>query len=274
MKQIKIIFGTTLAFMICMGIFSSCVRERDTDLYHAEDLAFAQWVYHDAAAMAHEASLLGTGDQLGSYKTQGFCATITNDQVSSPRVLTIDFDSTNCLCFDGRLRRGSISITYNGDFGDSNEVHIFEFTDYYVNDYKVYGDMSITPMGSNTSGHTIENLVASGEILFPDTLSILTWNAEQVRTKIEGASTVILGDDVVEISGTANGKNGFGQNYGLNITEPLIKKNNYECKYISQGSLDIQPQGRTFRQLDFGDGSCDKNVVVTIDTKTFNIDMQ
>jgi hypothetical protein len=72
----------------------------------SNDNALAEFSYNDALNIADEASTLQTGDNLGSYKTASNCATVTHDTNTMPRTITIDFGAANCLCNDGRNRRG------------------------------------------------------------------------------------------------------------------------------------------------------------------------
>lgn len=269
-KNFYVAATTALFFVVCMTLFASCVKERDHDTFAAEDATFAMWVYDNAINIANEASTLNTGDNLALYKTSGYCATVINN----PGQITVDFDTTNCLCNDGRTRRGKIIIDYTGNYKDSNETRTISFEDYYVNDNKINGTEVITGMGLNAQGIVHYGVEVTGSIDVLDTLGALTYNAELTREWTEGSSTIEWSDDMYSLTGNGNGVNIYGNNYAFNTFEPIMKPTSITCRFFTEGILEIQPQGRTFRSVDFGTGECDEQATVTIDRKQHHIIMQ
>lgn len=267
-KNFFVATTTALLFIVCMSIFASCVKERDYDTLAAEDATFALWVYDDAINIANEAATLTTGSNLNLYKTTGYCATVINN----PGQIIVDFDTTNCLCNDGRYRRGKIMIDYTGQYKDSNETRTITFEDYYVNDNKINGTEVITGMGTNTlTGNTYFDVAVNGSIDVLDTLGALTYTANLNREWTSGSSTIQWSDDVYALSGSGNGVNIYGNNYAFRTFEPIIKPTSITCRFFNQGILEVQPQGRTFRSIDYGAGQCDDQATVTIDSKEHNI---
>lgn len=268
--------STALLFIVCMSIFASCIKERDHDTYAAEDATFALWVYDDAINIANEAATLNSGDNLAHYKTTGFCG----QTINSPGQIIVAFgnnngaDNTNCLCNDGRNRRGKIIVNYTGVYNDSNAVHTMTFENYFVDDNEIKGTQTIQPMGLNDNGVPYYTSIIDGEVDILDSLGALTYNAEITRTWTSGSSTVQWGDDSYELTGTAQGVNIYGNNYAFNVLEPIVKPTNIACRYFTTGILEVQPQGRTFRSIDFGTGNCDATATVTIDNKQHNMIMK
>lgn len=266
-KNFFVAATTALFFVVCMSIFASCIKERDHDTLAAEDATFALWVYDNAINIANEAATLTTGDNLNLYKTSGFCATITNN----PGFIVVDFDTVNCLCNDGRTRRGKILIAYTGTYKDSNETRTITFENYYVNDNKINGTETITGMGLNSSGNMYYGVTIDAAIDVLDTLGALTYKADLTREWTTGNGTAQWGDDMYAITGTGQGVNIYGNNYAFNALEPVMKPTAITCRYFTDGILEVQPQGRTFRSIDYGNGSCDSRATVTIDRKQHNI---
>jgi hypothetical protein len=270
-KNFKVISLSVLAFVIFVSVFSSCVRERDVDTSAAEDNLFALFVYDDAINIANEAFLLATGDHLYSYKTSGYCATVTNN----PGNLVIDFDSLNCLCQDGRNRRGKILINYTGNYGDSAQTSTITFEDYYVNDNRIDGSEIITHMGSNaTTGLPYQKVDVQGKIGVLDTLGTYVYNATLERTMTAGNGSIVWGDDVFELTGTAQCRDIYNNNIAMRIVTPVVKVPSLICNYLQAGTVEVQPQGRTFRSVNLGNGSCDAQATVTIDTKEHAITLR
>lgn len=270
MKDLKIIGGTVLAFILFVSIFSSCVRERDYDTAAAEDNLFALFVYDDAINIANEAALLSSGDNMYSYKTQGYCGTVTNN----PGSIVVDFDTLNCLCNDGRNRRGKVLISYTGNYGDSAETMTITFDNYYVNDNKIEGTEVVTGVANNAMGKRVFEVVVTGKIQVLDTLGAIHYNAELTRTWLEGYGTIVWGDDVFELTGHSFGVDNYNNNVAMRIVEPVLKPTSITCPYLNKGIVEVQPEGRTFRHIDLGDGSCDADATVTIDTKQHHITLK
>ena len=69
-------------------------------------------------------------------------------------------------------------------------------------------------------------------------------------------------DDIYYISGSSNGINSNNRSYTITITDQLEKQ--MGCKWVKSGSMQIQPENLNTRILDFGDGTCDNDAIVTI----------
>src|SRR5690242_17947789 len=90
------------------------------DLGAPTDASRAEFFFNDVNNVSDEAC--NTGD-LATLRdadaiTSG-CATITLDTVAMPHTCTIDFGSTNCLCTDGKYRRGVITVSFDGRYRDA-----------------------------------------------------------------------------------------------------------------------------------------------------------
>src|SRR4051794_15399318 len=92
--------------VITAGIFTltACKRLKnsDEDTGYGTDHAMLEKTFSDVQSITDEA---GTSGSLSTFKQAqntvlGGCATVTNDTVSIPHVLTVDFGTANCLCQD------------------------------------------------------------------------------------------------------------------------------------------------------------------------------
>jgi len=265
MKQIKNgLQFFTLVLVILIG-FSSCVRERDTDTSMAEDEALSEFVYHDALSIADDAATKLTGETLSNYKTSGYCATITHNAGS----IVIDFDTVNCMCNDGRNRRGKILVSYTGVYNSTGSITNISFEKYYVNDNLIMGTCDVLKKGLNVFNQSEYSLTTNGKILKGAILDTLYWNANELRTWTVGEDTPMWLDDVYEITGKSTGRNTNKIYFAANITEPIIKE--VSCRYINRGKVEIQPQGKALRMLNFGEGTCENDATVEINNKRYNI---
>ena len=73
------------------------------------------------------------------------------------------------------------------------------------------------------------------------------------------------------ITGNGNGINRLAVAYTLTITEALRVE--IGCPWIVSGALEITPAGHATRYVDFGSGSCDAVVTVTVSGYTFTFIM-
>ncbi|MGZ4035817.1 MAG: hypothetical protein ACXVPU_04895 [Bacteroidia bacterium] len=274
---------TKLAFKYLMvaatvGIlFTSCRKQKDdpkdSDTSAAADNALAEGTYNDVHNIADEAA---TGS-LTSYLTVNnseqkaylsTCATITNDTTVTPHILTIDFGAVNCLCNDGRNRRGKINVSYSGHYRDSTAVHTITFTNYYVNDNQIMGTKTVTNNGHNSAGHLTYSVSVNGTIIKADGKTI-TWTSNRTREWIVGESTPTWTDDVYLITGSASGSSSAGGSFTMNITTALKKE--IGCHHFVSGTLELTPTGKYTRYVDYGSGACDNLATVTINGNVYNI---
>jgi len=272
-------------FMVAATIglfFTACRKEKDekpvvvdSDTGGAAENALAEGAFNDAGNISDQAA----AGNLTSYlpantgtEERGLlsaCATVTRDTVSNPRTITVYFGPTNCLCGDGRYRRGTVNISYSGHYRDSLSTHTITFTDYYVNDNQVLGSKTVTNNGHNNSGNLTFTITVSGTIIRANSGGTVTWNSNRVREWIEGENTLIWSDDVYLITGTASGTHANGNTYTATITTPLKIK--LDCHYIVSGGMDLIPSGKPTRSIDWGNGTCDDQATVTINGTIYYI---
>ena len=195
---------------------------------------------------------------------------LTHDTISNPRTIVIDFGSANCMCNDGRTRKGKILVSYTGHYADSGSVHTITFDNYFVNNYQVMGSNVVENKGLNGSSQPYFTSVIAGKVMKPGVADTLYYEANRTITWTQGSTTPVWGDDIYEITGTGSGQNELKTFYAMTITQPLIKEV-LGCRYINQGKIEMQPQGKALRTIDFGNGNCDNDATVTINNKVFNI---
>lgn len=269
-KTIKLTWAI-VAIMLTLN-FAACRKiknEKDTDTTMSQDNAMGEFVFNDVSNIADDASEVNSGDNLTNYKTASNCATVTKDTLAFPKTITIDFGPNNCLCADGRYRKGKILISYTGKYRDSGSVHTITFDDYHVNNNKIMGSKTVQNMGLNTNNQSYFNITVNGLIIKANTGDSVTWNSNRVRTWLQGESTQTWLDDVYQITGSGSGQRANGTQYTMTIINPLVKAKS--CNWIQQGKVDIQPTGGNLRTIDYGNGNCDDQATVTIGGSTFNI---
>ena len=259
------LIASLMFFALSAFILNGCKRENlDDNMNAAEDQALTEVTVSDVQSIADEAA---TGS-MTSYKTGSsdgilsMCATITHDTLSDPRVLTIDFGTVNCLCNDGRNRRGKIIVTYTGHYRDPGHVHTFSFDNYFVNDNQLLGSKTVTNNGYNTDNNLTFSIEVDGSIIRANGAGTITFTSSRIREWIEGESTQQWSDDVYLVTGTASGTNSEGGSFTAQTTTAL--RRSVACHQFVSGAAEVTPANRPVRYIDFGDGTCDNEATVTV----------
>lgn len=278
--------------MVISAAFFSCKKDQnqeDNDTSDAADNAFSQQCYNDLGTMADEALRNGTSN---AYKftnpnsVLSLCATL--DLTSGTKVpysvdgkdtITVNFGTTNCLCNDGRYRRGMVQFTYTGPYRTTGTVITVTPLNYYVNDNSVQGNKTITNLGSGTGYYMRHSIAVNGTIVKSSANGggTITWTANRTRDWVSGDTTFMWDDDVYHINGSASGSKVNGISYTSTITSPLVRKfdvNNPTCKkYFVQGTLNHQPDNKPVRTIDFGNGACDNIATITINGQVYTVQL-
>ncbi|HNU33066.1 MAG: hypothetical protein IPJ79_14135 [Bacteroidetes bacterium] len=280
-KLSQLMLMLTIAGAVAISGCKKDKDEPDTDTDVANDNSFAERTYDDVKSMSDQAGDNGSlstyrvGDNSGLLSS---CATITNDTTVNPHILTIDFGATNCLCNDGKNRRGKIIISYQGAYRDSGSTHSFSFDNYFVNDYKVLGTKTVTNLGHNSNNQLVYSVAVNGSIINPSGQT-MTWSSQRTRTWVAGETTLGVLNDEYDITGSANGTSFAGTSFTATITSALhVKFNcfvtNPGSSLITNGTFDLVPSGKATRTFDFGTGACDNLATVTINGNTYNITLR
>ncbi len=274
MKTLKNIIPALL--ILSIAFVSACRKDRDDldDTTVASDNEQSETFSNDVMNIADNAAKSGeagfrTSSEQEVFEGLGQCATITHDTVSNPRMLTIDFGTVNCLCADGRNRRGKIIVSYTGRYFEIGAVKTMNFDNFYRNDNKLEGTRIITNNGLDAQGRMNWTINAQNMKISKSNGKVHTWNSVRTRTILAGNDTKTWTDDVYEITGSASGVNANGNNYTANITKPLHKA--MSCRWIDSGTIEITPEGRVTRTVDFGNGNCDDQATVSVKKRTRNI---
>ena len=253
-----------------------------TDNGAAENIfADMKKVVEEAADDEGQSAKFSGNDKSGAF-TFGASATVTTvpawGDTTFPKVMTIDFGSTNCTGSYGVNRRGKLVVTLTDRYRNAGSVLTVQPQNYYVNDIKVEGTKTLTNNGYNASNHLEYTVDVSNAVITYTDNTTLTWNSTRTNEWIEGDSTTLfthglagICDDVYLITGSANGVNRNGLNYSVNITSALRKE--VCCRWVVSGSLNVIPQGFATRIVDFGNGNCDNQATVTINGNVYNVSM-
>lgn len=277
----KPLFKVIIFLGIVAGLSTSCRKkeqEQDTDTSSVSENFLASNITNDMASISDEAVRT---NNVSSFKTSesnallSACATLHFDTLNhaNPDSVTVNFGTTNCLGNDGRTRRGSLLVIFNGKYKDSLTTITIIPQNYFVNDNGVSGSKTIKNLGRNASGNLVYQYSANITITKSDNGHTFTWNGTRQREWIAGQTTPLnWTDDKYAITGSATGTNSNGRSFTSVITKPLIRDMSIGCRrYFTSGTIAHTPNNKPTRVIDFGDGACDNKATVTINGTVYNI---
>ncbi|SFQ76418.1 hypothetical protein [Hymenobacter arizonensis] len=200
----------------------------------------------------------------------GSCATRSYD--FNARTLTIDFGPTNCLCPDGRYRRGKIRVRFTTDVLTRRAGAVVTRDTYFVNDNQHTATRTFTDLGLGS--FTVD--VTNASIVRANNGGTHSWTANWTFTRTAGYGTPQASDDVYSVTGSANGTNRRGVTYVTLIQTPLIKRG--DCfKYFVAGTISITNANAQAMLLNYdptGTQDCDRVASVTVNGRTKTITLR
>lgn len=257
-----------LALAACaMLLLAACKKDKeeelDLDYTAASDNARAEDAFSDMLTEVDKAV-----DANGLRGMDDECApVVTFDTIANPHTITINFGTVNCTANNGRQRRGQIIVSYTGRYRDPGTVITITPQNYYVNDNHVEGTKTVTNLGENSDGHLQFSVVVSGTLTAGNGSWTASHQANRTRTWIEGEDTQSILDDVYLITGGGAGVNRNGNAYTVNIINALRVK--VGCPFITAGTVEVVPANKPTRTIDYGNGSCDGTISITVNGQTF-----
>jgi hypothetical protein len=265
---------------------ASCKKNNEAASPAADDLVSAQDAGHgdeesaavadiaDAAApqdatVSGSAPVADTGDLA---RLLSGCCTRTYD--AATRTLTLDFGPTNCLCPDGRYRRGVIKVVFSGPYRQAGAVATITHPSYFVNDNQHLGTRIITNLGSGSFDLNVQN----ASIIYANNGGTTSWSSQRRYTRTAGFGTATILDDVYSITGSLTGTNRRGVSYTATIQQPLVKKFTLGCaRHFVSGTVQLANSGGRSLLLNYdptGTAACDNIASVTLNGQSYPITLR
>jgi hypothetical protein len=263
MKNSKIVSVVILLIISLLSFSCKKDRELDQDITSAEDQSQGEMSF-DLVYSAVNESVEDLGLKKSPYPI------VSIDSAQGIKTMKIDYGTVNYLCRDGQLRRGIIWVKWNGAYRNPGTLIEMSFENFYQNNMFIEGKKSIFNEGLNLMGHISFTIEVDGKITSPSA-ETFTWKSNRTRVWIAGDKTTNRLDDVYEISGTGSGINRKGISFQSTITQTLRVINSCEYKIVS-GILEISPENKLVRTINFGSGNCDRLITVTVNGKTRTIE--
>ncbi len=273
MKKLTILLFSSV---IIASVAISCKKAKvDDNTQTAVDNSISEGIYSRVFPTTNRIAIEEEGVKKHSTnRTTGLtCASIIlGDTVNFPRTFTLDF-GTGCVdLVDGNLREGKLMFTLDTFWNVAGAKMTIDFDKYKENGVEIGGSLVCQNNGVSNGGkdRSYSVSVLNG-ICKKDWEIHYHCNRTYKFTDIANTPNDIS-DDIVEISGDADGVDRDGNSYANKITKNIIK--DPKCKYIQQGIIELNPEGLATRVVDYGDGTCDNKATVTINGNSFEFELR
>jgi len=271
----KRIYAIAILSTICLSVvMNSCSKDNNDNPPSNEESTVSLTnakVYSDALYddVSMEVLQVNTENNLSaqpSVNTQT-CATVTispND-ATWPKTVTIDYGTAGCTGANGYTRKGKIIYTLNKKLLTTGAVLTASFDNYSVNGYKLEGTYTITNNGSS-AGLNVTIVLANGKVTYP-TGVVYTKASNTTWVQAAGIGTLTVLDDEYYVTG-----NGSVSTAGNTLSAASVGNlyRTVTCTNTVSGVLNLNYNNIT-GTLDFGAGECDKTAVLTVAGKEYNV---
>ncbi|MFZ6013444.1 MAG: hypothetical protein ACOYXT_24085 [Bacteroidota bacterium] len=290
MKTNKLMKFFSFAMIAGIVLISSCVDEERITLQDTQDIteeALTDSYFQDMDDMAGVAIETPTDNQYSGgrtattitiqddrFKCNGVVVTITpdaNSTVDVPKgVMVADF-GTGCTDLRGNVRTGKLIFTYSGRRFLPGSKLITTTDNYTINEIKLEGTRTLTNVQtSSTSAPRFNVVLSGGKATFTD--GTVATRESNITYEWVRAANPASDQLVVDQSSTASGKTRAGRSYALTLLKSL--KYQRFCGIAVEGIKKYVIDGGKEITIDYGDGTCDKSVTITVSggtSRTINV---
>ena len=282
----KTLFNVTLAMAVFGITFTACKKDSETQP-QTEEVAVED--NNSGLSDSEESVFVSDSAMVGVIEftpMEGSLARISREQPKSFNGATVTFtakgdnatgkvevDFGTGIVWRGKTHKGKIVVTYTESRRISGAVRTITFDNYSINDNAVDGTKTVTFTSVSGEGSATFSASVDAKIKIKTKAGKdLVWNSLRIRTYDTKGTFDNWKDDEVTLSGNANGVNRNGVKYSAAITTPLTVK--LSCVETSgwlpsSGVLEVTPEGAAKRSVNYGSGSCDRTVTVTVGDRSF-----
>lgn len=266
-------------FAISALLLSACGKKNTNDdnylsndddrIGYASDASRIEFANNDVISLADQAGILYNAEYI--RQSTSTCATVAVDTINSPHTLIIRFGDVDCVCADGRKRRGSIVVQYSGRYLDTGRIHTITYNKYYLDGNQMTGTVKTTRVDTTVTGNWYYKVQVNDSLnMSPDPLQskFIVWSGNLLRRWVGGSSTNDRGDDYFSISGMATLTRPNGHVFNFNIATPLQFGN--ACNYAQSGVVNVTGYTGN-RVLNYGAGTCDDAAQLNVGVHVYQL---
>ena len=198
-----------------------------------------------------------------------YCANVSVSGSTFPVTVTVDFGA-GCKSADSITRSGSITYVFSGRLSTPGTTITATFHNYMVNGHKLNGTYTIANTTTSINSPQLTTTVSNGNIVFPGDTSYSFSGTKTIS--LAGGSVADVSSLVFNVTGNYRVGSSYGDSLSATITTPLEKK--VSCPQIDQGIVSFIYTKNTASvngTLDYGNGTCDDQALITIGSFTETI---
>lgn len=208
------------------------------------------------------------------------CATITitpSQADTWPKIVTLDFGSSNCQGNDGRNRRGKLIIQFANNFRGPECQITVTLQDYYVNDCKIEGVIAINSgINEQTNNLFYHMAISNGKVSNSNNVAYVSnWASAKEYAWKNGRNTETnIMDDEFTVTGTASGLTFSGKEF-TSAVDPELNICGC-CNWVRSGQTNLVITGNLLPiVINYGTSSstCDDKVRVEVNGNTYEINI-
>jgi hypothetical protein len=207
---------------------------------------------------------LSSGNQVAST-----CPTVSIDTPNQfPLVMTLDFGTGCTDPVDGKVRSGRIRCTIDRPWDSTGCITTLSLDTFFVGGVQYEGTATFTRNSATAFHQVIPNGKCTKTGAAPWTI---LYDCDRTIEFTSGANNSTQ-PQIITVSGINHGTDRNGTTWTANITSPIVR--DLSCTWLTQGTVDLTPNGKATRTINFGTGTCDNKGTVTIEGNTFEFTMQ
>jgi len=269
-----------LGFIVSIIAFQSCMQDEEANIDSADQAQEVELIENSVLAENYSDDEVALADMAefeagtGHYNRTSVCFMTTWD--SDTRILTIDFGN-GCVGPYGKERKGKIIVSYADEKGLFISDRTITFENYFVNNVQITGEIAIGRAVRNDDGNFQNTYTVTDYTLTFSNEETFTINGNRIREWIAGEGDNNPSANKFEINGALSGVSTRGVNWSQTILDPIIV--DFSCStegnmLRTSGSKEVKYSLRNrerSRLVEYGDGSCDNEYIVTINNRVVTI---
>lgn len=264
--------------LILLPVLFACEKqqvETEGGMQSLTDNVYSESVVNNISQTVNEYGLSFLSQKL-PLADSGVTVTITPQYPLDlyPKTLIINYGS-GIQCSDGLLREGKIIITFNNKWQvQENQVEItadINFNSFSVDNIQVVGNILFSVNAGRTQNPVFSCRTTGLQLNFSEN-ERTSFSMEREIIWESGYNTLTQKeDDIFRMTGSATGVDRKGKGYESEIKTPLVLDNSCSDGTIVSGELQLTPQGSSTLKADFGNGSCDRILSLTVNGVTTEV---
>ncbi len=196
------------------------------------------------------------------------CVTITISTENGVTFIDLDF-GLGCELNNGNVVSGIVHLTYGIPQNETRTIN-YSFENFVINEKAIAGGGTIFREHSNAHGNPQSTFHKNIVVTFPSGLEVEV-NGTRVREWIEGVGSGTWMDNVFLVTGnwSQDFSNGFSRS--AIVTEDLRRE--ATCPFFVSGLVEVT-RNATTGVLNYGDGTCDNQAILTVNGEEIIITLQ